>query len=123
MIPDDLERTEVRRPFSRDDAAQRAKVIFLSLAAAVAVLLIASFVYAAKARSERNALRQEVAQLRQDNANLTQWLEERTQEVEQLRKRLQGGQAKPKAKAPSKPAPKKKSSTTKKTSQKSQTRR
>jgi uncharacterized protein YlxW (UPF0749 family) len=123
MNPDDLERTEVRRPFSRDEAAQRAKVIFLSLAASVAILLIASFVYAAKARSERNALRQEVAQLRQDNADLTQWLEERTQEVEKLKKRLQGGQAKPKAKTPSKPAPKKKTTAPKKTSKKSQTRR
>jgi cell division protein FtsB len=79
-----------------DDAAQKAKLIFLSLAALVVVLLLTSFIYAGKARSARNAALQELEACKQDNAKLTQWLEERTQEVEKLKKQ---GQKKPPAKA------------------------
>ncbi len=85
-----------------DDAAQKAKLIFLSLAALVVVLLLTSFIYASKARSARNAALQELEACKQDNGKLTQWLEERTQEVEKLRKQ---GQKKPppvKAKTPAK---------------------
>jgi cell division protein FtsB len=79
-----------------DDAAQKAKLIFLSLAALVVVLLLTSFIYAGKARSARNAALQELEACKQDNGKLTQWLEERTQEVEKLKKQ---GQKKPPAKA------------------------
>jgi cell division protein FtsB len=89
-----------------DDAAQKAKLIFLSLVALVVVLLLTSFIYAGKARSARNAALQELEACKQDNAKLTQWLEERTQEVEKLKKQ---GQKKPPAKAKT-PAKKKTSS-------------
>ena len=100
-----------------DDAAQKAKLIFLSLAALVVVLLLTSFIYAGKARSARNAALQELEACKQDNAKLTQWLEERTQEVEKLKKQ---GQKKPPVKA--KTPAKKKSSSTKKPSKSGKTR-
>lgn len=104
---DKMERTEA-------DQTRRAKLIFLGAAGAVLLLLIMSFVYAAKARSERNAALAEIEILKQDNAKLTQWLDERTQEVEALKKqvqRLQGTQ-----KPRQKPAQKKKTTSTKKSS-------
>lgn len=111
MIRDDREKTEVRRDRMErtdDDAAQKAKIVFLSLAAVVFILLIFSFVYANRARNEKNAALKEVEALKQDNAKLSQWLEERTQEVEKFKKALDGCKGKPKAKtaAKSKPAPK-----------------
>lgn len=98
-----------------DDAAQKAKLIFLSVAALVAVLLLTSFIYAGKARSARNAALQELEACKQDNDKLTRWLEERTQEVEKLKKQ---GQKKPPAKAKTpakKKAPPKKPARTVKT--------
>lgn len=71
------------------DPAQRAKLILLLVAGAVLVLMVISFVYAAKARAERNRAVAEIEMLKQDNAKLTQWLEERTQEVEALKKQVQ----------------------------------
>jgi len=94
---------------SEKDAAQKAKLIFLSFAALVTVLLIISFVYAGKARSERNALRQELEASKQDNVKLSQWLEERTQEVEALKKQVEKLQSQPKPKAKKKATVKKSS--------------
>lgn len=109
MKENDTEKTPVKgvhmdRMDSGDpnDAAQKAKAIFLSLAAAVVILLIFSFFYANKARSELKAAKQELELLKQDNAKLSQWLEERTQEVEKLKKGLEHGKAKPKAKTAAK---------------------
>lgn len=103
------------------DQAQRAKLIFLAVAGAVLVLMIISFVYAAKARSERNKALAEIEMLKQDNAKLTQWLEERTQEVEALKKHLQKLQAAAKPKP--KTAPKKKPQSQKKNQRKRRTQR
>jgi hypothetical protein len=65
-----------------------------------------------KARTQRDAALKEVELLKQDNAKLSQWLEERTQESEKYKKALEACKAKPKAKpAAKKPAAK---STTKK---------
>jgi regulatory protein YycI of two-component signal transduction system YycFG len=97
------------------DDAQKAKLIFISLAALVTILLIVTFVYANKARTERNIARQELEAVKQDNAKLEQMLKDQSQEIDALKKKVQQLESKPKAK----PAVKKKAaskSTTKKSS-------
>jgi regulator of replication initiation timing len=90
------------------DEAQKTKLIFISLAAVVTILLIISFVYGNKARTQRDTALKEVEALKLDNSKLSQWLEERTQEAEKYKKALEECKAKPKAKpAAKKPAPKK----------------
>ena len=101
------------------DDAQKAKLIFISLAAVVTILLIISFVYGNKARTQRDAALKEVEALRQDNVKLSQWLEERTQETEKYKKAYEECKAKPKAKPAVKKAPAK--TTKKKTTTKSKT--
>lgn len=96
------------------DEAQKAKLIFISLAAVVTILLIISFVYGNKARQARDAALKEVEVLKQDNAKLSQWLEERTQEVEKYKKALEECKAKPKQKAPAKKTTSKSTKSTKK---------
>ncbi len=124
MMQDDNGKTEVRRPRMErtergdDGDAQRAKFIFLSLAGAVAVLLIWSFLYASKTRSERNTLQQEIEACRQDNIKLTQYLDEQGKEIDALKKKLG---SKPKGKA-AKTSAKKKTSSKKKTSRSSKSR-
>jgi len=109
---------ESRPDRSSMDQAQKAKLIFISLAAVVTILLIISFVYGNKARQARDTALREVEALKQDNAKLSQWLEDRTQEVEKYKKALEECKAKPKPKAAAKkPAAKSsKKSTKKKTS-------
>ena len=97
------------------DAAQKAKLVFLSLAAAVAILLIVSFVYANKARHERDAAKQELEAVKQDNAKLEQMLDDQNQELEALKKKNRQLAAKAKAK----PAAKKKKSAKRASSKKS----
>jgi hypothetical protein len=87
------------------DEAQKAKLIFISLAAVVTILLIISFVYGNKARGQRDAAIKEVEALKQDNAKLSQWLEERTQESEKYKRAFEECKAKPKAKPAAKKAP------------------
>lgn len=89
----------------------RAKLIFILVSAAVLLLLIISFTYAARAKAARDAALIELEALRQDNAKLTQWLDERTQEVEALKKQIQKLQNTKKAKPPSQ---KKKTTTSRK---------
>jgi regulatory protein YycI of two-component signal transduction system YycFG len=79
------------------DDAQKAKLIFLSLAVLVAVLLIWSFAAASKARSERNAAKQELEMTKQDNAKLEQMLKDATQENETLKNKVQQLEARAKA--------------------------
>jgi hypothetical protein len=100
---------EGRPDRSSMDEAQKAKLIFISLAAVVTILLIISFVYGNKARTQRDAALKEVEALKLDNTKLSQWLEERTQEAEKCKKALEECKAKPKPKpaAAKKPAPKK----------------
>ena len=96
---------------SEKDDAQKAKLIFLSLAALVTVLLIWSLYVANKARTERDAARQEVEMLKQDNAKLEQMLKDENQTIDDLKKKLQQCESKPKPKAKhaakKKPAPSK----------------
>jgi cell division protein FtsB len=107
---------EGRPERSSTDEAQKAKLIFISLAAVVTILLIISFVSGNKARTQRDAALKDVQALKDDNAKLSQWLEERTQEVERYKKSLDECKAKPKTKA--KPAAKKSSKKTSKKSKK-----
>ena len=93
---------------------QKTKLIFLSLAVLVAVLLVWSFAAASKARSERNAAKQELEMVKQDNAKLEQMVKDLNQENEALKKKVQQLETKAKAK----PAAKKKAPKTKKTSKK-----
>lgn len=98
------------RPERSDkDDTQKAKLIFLSLAALVTVLLIWSLYAANKARTERDAARQEIETLKQDNAKLEQLLKDQNQMTDDLKKKLQQCESKPKAK----PAAKKKKSPSK----------
>src|SRR5512136_575801 len=109
---------ESRPERSNIDDAQKSKLIFISLAAVVTILLIISFVYGNKARTQRDAALKEVEALKQDNVKLSQWLEERTQETEKYKKAYEECKAKPKAKPAAKKAPAK---TTKKKTTKSKT--
>lgn len=86
------------------DDAQKAKLIFFSLAALVVILLIWSVAAGSKARSERNAVKQELEIMRADNANLEQMVKDLNQENDTLKKKVTQLEAKAKAK----PAPKKK---------------
>jgi hypothetical protein len=114
---------EGRPDRSSMDEAQKAKLIFISLAAVVTILLIISFVYGNKARTQRDAALKEVEALKLDNTKLSQWLEERTQESERYKKALEECKAKPKAKTvdKKKPAAAKSTKSTKKKTTKPKT--
>lgn len=115
MMDDDNDLTAIRgarqgRRGRSADPVLRAKLMFLGVAAAVLVLLAGSFLYAAKARSERNALSDEMKTLRNDNARLAQQLDERIRQVASLKKQIEKlqGRSKPKQASTSrKQAPKK----------------
>ncbi len=100
------------------DDAQKAKLIFFSLAALMIVLLIWSFYTAKNAKNERDMARQETEQLKQDNAKLEQMLKDQSQANDQCKQKLQACETKPKSKpVAKKTAPKstkKKSSKSKK---------
>jgi septal ring factor EnvC (AmiA/AmiB activator) len=91
------------------DDAQKAKLIFLALAALVVVLLIVSFGYANKARNELNAKNQEVELVKQDNMKLELMLRDANAEIDGLKKHIKYLEDKAKAK----PAAKKKTSSAK----------
>jgi len=102
------------------DDAQKAKLIFFSIAAVVTILLIWSFYTANNAKQERNKATQEVELLRQDNAKLEQMLKDQSLINDELKKKAQLCESKVKAKpAAKKPATSKK--TTKKTSKSKKT--
>jgi Tfp pilus assembly protein PilO len=102
------------------DSAQKTKLIFYSLAALVVVLLVWSVVVAGKARSERDALKQELDIVKSDNVKLEQMVKDLNQENDTLKKKVQQLEAKAKAK-PAAPA-KKKPAKGKKSSKSSKTR-
>lgn len=107
---------------SEGDDTQKVKLIFMSLAALIAILLIWSLYSANKARTERDAALQETETLKQDSARLEQLLKDQNQEIDALKKKVQQYEAKAKTKA--KPAAKKKpaAKTTKKTSKSKKTK-
>jgi uncharacterized protein YlxW (UPF0749 family) len=104
----------------RDDA-QKAKLIFFSLAALVVVLLVWSVIVANKARSERDAARKDLELTRSDNVKLEQMVKDLNQENENLKKKVQQLEAQAKA-AKAKPAAKKKAVKSKKSTKSSKTR-
>ncbi len=85
-----------RQDRNEKDDAQKAKLIFLSLAALVTILLIWSLYAANKARTERDTAKQEAEMLKQDNAKLEQLLKDQNQEVDALKKKLEQCEAKAK---------------------------
>jgi hypothetical protein len=97
------------------DDAQKAKLIFFSLAALVTILLIWSFYTANNARQERDKARQETEQIRQESAKLEQMLKEQNQINDDLKNKLQVCESKPKAKPVAKKTTSKKSTKSKKT--------
>jgi hypothetical protein len=101
---------------NEQDDAQKAKLIFFSLAALVVILLIWSVAAGSKARSERNAAQTELEAMKADNSKLEQMVKDLNQENDTLKKKITQLEAKAKAK----PAPKKKApaKTTKKTTKK-----
>jgi len=98
---------------SEKDDAQKAKLIFVSLAVVVAVLLVWSFVSANNAKKERDAARIESETLKQDNAKLEQLLKEQNVVIDDLKKKVQVCESK--AKKPAKKAPARKTTKSKKT--------
>lgn len=101
------------------DDAQKAKLIFISLGVLVAILLIWSFFTANTARQERDKARQETAQVRQEKEQLDQMMKEQNFINDDLRKKLQACESRPKPKPVVKKtatkSTKKKSSKSKKT--------
>ena len=87
-----------RQDRNEKDDAQKAKLIFFSLAVLVTILLVWSFYTANSARQERDKARQETEQLRQDNAKLEQMVKEQNQSNDDLKKKLQVCETKPIAK-------------------------
>jgi F0F1-type ATP synthase membrane subunit b/b' len=97
------------------DDTQKVKLIFLSLAALMTILLIWSLYSTNKARMERDTAKQDLEMSKQDNAKLEQMLKDQNQEIDALKKQVQQCEAKAKAK----PAAKKKAPTKSKKSSKS----
>lgn len=97
------------------DDAQKAKLIFISLAVIVLIILGWSIYSASSARKERDAARQEVEILKQDGAKLEQLLREQNVMIDDLKRKVQQLEA---AKAKAKPAPVKKKPAAKTTTKK-----
>ena len=102
------------------DDAQKAKLIFGSIAAVVLILLIFSFMQGNKAKTQRDAAQREVAALKAENVKLSQYLEDRTREMEQYKRSYEDCKTKLRYAAPAKKTAAKKTtkSTKKKTTRK-----
>jgi Tfp pilus assembly protein PilO len=103
-----------RQERTEGNDAQKAKMIFFAIAALAIVLLVWSFYTATKARQERDAARQESELLKQDNAKLEQMLKDQNQINDDIKKKLQACESKPKAKSVSKKSAAKSSGSKKK---------
>jgi len=104
---------------SEKDDAQKAKLIFISLAVVVIIILAWSFVSAKNARTERDAAKQELEMVKQDNAKLEQMLKEQNVVIDDLKKKVQQLEAK----AKTKPVAKKKAAPTKTTKKSSKSKK
>ena len=104
---------------SEKNDTQKTKLIFLSLAVLVAVILIWSFAAASKARYERDATRKEIEMIKSDHIKIEQMVKDMTPANETLKKKAQQLEAKAKAK----PAAKNKTKKTKKTKKTSKKKR
>jgi uncharacterized membrane protein affecting hemolysin expression len=87
-----------RQDRNEKDDAQKAKLIFFSLAALVTILLIWSFYTANNARRERDQARQDIELVKQENAKLEQMLKDQNQINDELKNKLQLCEDKLKAK-------------------------
>jgi Skp family chaperone for outer membrane proteins len=100
------------------DDTQKTKLIFLSLAALVTILLVWSLYAATKARTDRDLAVQEAEMQKQEVAKLETILRDQNTEIEALKTKLQQCeaklQAKPQPKPKAKPAAKKKAAPAKK---------
>jgi len=76
------------------DDGQKAKLIFLSLATLVIILLIWSFYTAYGARQERDAARQQIELVQQDATNLEQMLKDQNLINDDLKRKLQSCETK-----------------------------
>jgi len=94
------------------DDTQKLKLVFLSLAVLVTILLVWSLYAANKARMERDSAKQDLELVKQDNAKLEQMVKDSSQEIDALKKQVQQCEAKAKA-AVKKKAPVKKKKPTK----------
>jgi hypothetical protein len=97
-----------RPEHTEKDDAQKAKLIFLSLAALVTILLIWSLYAANKARTDRDLARQEAETLKQNTATIELLLRDQNTEIDELKKKLQQCEAKLQTKPKAKPVAKKK---------------
>ncbi len=77
---------------------QKVKLIFLSLAVLATILLIWSLYAANKARTERDSARQDLEQVKQDNAKLEEMVKDQNQEIDALKKQVQEWETKAKTK-------------------------
>ena len=89
------------------DSAQRAKLIFLVVGALVTILLVWSLYMANKAKTERDALRQEIETVKKDNAKMEMLMKDQNGEIDVLKKKLHECESRP---APKPEVKKKKSS-------------
>jgi len=94
------------------DDTQKLKLVFLSLAVLVTILLVWSLYAANKARMERDSAKQDLELVKQDNAKLELMVKDSSQEIDALKKQVQQCEAKAKA-AVKKKAPVKKKKPTK----------
>ena len=94
--------------------AQKAKLIFISLAVVVAIILVWSLVSANTARKERDSARQEAEMLKMDNTKLEQLLKDQNVAMDDLKKKVQACETKAKAKPAKKAASSKSSKKTSK---------
>jgi len=78
------------------DDTQKLKLIFLSLAVLVTILLVWSLYAANKARMERDSAKQDLELVKQDNAKLEQMVKDSSQEIDALKKQVQQYEAKAK---------------------------
>jgi len=90
---------------------QKLKLIFLSLAVLVTILLVWSLYAANKARMERDSAKQDLELVKQDNAKLEQMVKDSGQEIDALKKQVQQCEAKAKASAKKKTPAKSRKST------------
>lgn len=96
------------------DEAQKAKLIFSSIAAVVTILLIFSFVRGNKMRTQRDAALGEIETLKADNVKLSRYLESRTQEMERYRKSYESCRTKLRYTKPARRTSKKKKTSSRK---------
>ncbi len=78
------------------DDAQKAKIIFLAIAAVVTIILVWSLISAGSAKRQRDAALRDLDAAKQDNARLEQILKDQNRLIDQLRQKVHTLEARPK---------------------------